>query len=145
MDTRTPVRIGVIAMLANIVFSLVLVFPLKHAGLALATSLSAFLNAALLYRGLREQGVYQPASGWPRLLLQVAVATSLMAGLLSFGVGTLEQWLSWGMAKRGWHLGAWLLGAVIVYLGALTLAGLRWNDLLSLHEGAPAERQSAER
>ncbi|MGH8612527.1 MAG: murein biosynthesis integral membrane protein MurJ, partial [Gammaproteobacteria bacterium] len=133
-DTRTPVRIGVIAMLSNIVFNLVLVFPMKHAGLALATSLSAFLNAALLYRGLREQGVYQPASGWPRLLLQVTAATSLMTALLFFGVEELEQWLSWGMMSRLWHLGAWLVAAAIVYLGALTVAGLRWKKLLS--EGA---------
>lgn len=144
-DIRTPVRIGVIAMLVNIVCKLVLVVPLQHAGLALATSLSAFLNAALLYRGLREQGVYQPASGWPRLLLQVTLATSLMGALLFFGVGGLEQWLSWGIATRGWRLGAWLLGGVIVYSGALTLTGLRWSDLLSLREGAQTKRQSAER
>ncbi|MGH8608999.1 MAG: murein biosynthesis integral membrane protein MurJ [Gammaproteobacteria bacterium] len=141
-DTRTPVRIGVIAMLSNIVLNLILVFPLQHAGLALATSLSAFLNAALLYRGLREKEIYQPASGWRSLLLQVAVATTLMAGLLFFGVAELEQWLSWGMMSRGWHLGVWLVGAAIVYLGALTLAGLRWKKLLSVGAEAEAERKS---
>src|SRR5690554_5239986 len=43
-DTKAPVRIGVIAMVANMVFNLLLVFPLAHAGLALATSMSAWLD-----------------------------------------------------------------------------------------------------
>lgn len=129
-DTRTPVRIGVIAICANIVFNLFLVFPLKHAGVALSTSLAAFLNAALLYRGLRMKGVYQPASGWPSLLLQVTVATSLMAALLLYGAPDLAQWLNWGITSRAWHLSLWMVVAVGVYLGALTLAGLRWREML---------------
>src|SRR5690606_22215910 len=59
-DTRTPVRIGIIAMVANMVFNLMLVWHLRHVGLALATAMSAWLNAALLYRGLKQAGVYQP-------------------------------------------------------------------------------------
>ncbi len=37
-DTRTPVKIGIIAMVANMAFNLALIWPLQHAGLALATS-----------------------------------------------------------------------------------------------------------
>lgn len=55
-DTKTPVKIGIIAMVANMVFNLILIFPLAHAGLALATSLSAWLNGYLLWRGLRKEG-----------------------------------------------------------------------------------------
>ncbi len=47
-DTVTPVRIGIIAMLTNIFLNLVLMFPLKHAGLALATSISSFINLVFL-------------------------------------------------------------------------------------------------
>ncbi|MCP1328729.1 murein biosynthesis integral membrane protein MurJ, partial [Halomonas sp. 707D4] len=47
-DTRTPVKVGIMAMVANMVFNLILIWPLAHAGLALATALSAFLNAGLL-------------------------------------------------------------------------------------------------
>ena len=43
----------VIAMLVNMGLNIALIFPLQHAGLALATSLSAYLNAFLLLRGLR--------------------------------------------------------------------------------------------
>ena len=57
-DMKTPVRIGIIAMVSNMVLNLILVlilhhyWQLGHVGLALATSLSAVLNAVLLFRGL---------------------------------------------------------------------------------------------
>ena len=81
-DTRTPVRIAVIAMVANMVMNIILVFPLAHAGLALATSLSATLNAFLLYRGLRREGVSQPEAGWPLLIRRGVLASAVMGGLL---------------------------------------------------------------
>ncbi len=56
-DTKTPVKVGIIAMIANMVFNLILIWPLAHAGLALATALSAFLNAGLLGYLLHKQGV----------------------------------------------------------------------------------------
>lgn len=54
-DTTTPVRIGIVAMLANICLNLVLMFPLKHAGLALATSLSSMINLIFLIRIMRNR------------------------------------------------------------------------------------------
>ena len=50
-DTASPVKYGVIALLSNMVLNLMLVWQFKHAGLALATSLSAFINAGLLFYG----------------------------------------------------------------------------------------------
>jgi len=52
---RTPVRIAVVALVANMAMNLMLIFPLAHAGLALATSLASFINAGLLYRLLVRQ------------------------------------------------------------------------------------------
>lgn len=75
-DTRTPVKIGIIAMAANMVLNLVLVIPLHyywqigHVGLALATSLAAFINAGLLFRGLRRDEVIRFHAGWGELLLR---------------------------------------------------------------------------
>lgn len=49
-DTKTPARIGIYSIILNVLFSLVLMGPLKHGGLALATSLAALFNAlALIY------------------------------------------------------------------------------------------------
>ncbi|HUU49797.1 MAG TPA: murein biosynthesis integral membrane protein MurJ [Nitrospinota bacterium] len=54
-DAKTPVKIGIYAMLANIILNLILMVPLKHGGLALATSLSSMLNLGLLVFILRKR------------------------------------------------------------------------------------------
>jgi putative peptidoglycan lipid II flippase len=51
-DTWTPLKIGLICLGANVVLNSILIFPLKHAGLALATSLSSVLNLILLCRAV---------------------------------------------------------------------------------------------
>lgn len=57
-DTRTPVKLTVIAVVVNLIFSLILIRPMAHGGLALANSLAAILNsgmlALLLGRELKE-------------------------------------------------------------------------------------------
>lgn len=130
-DTRTPVRIAVRAMAANMLLNLILVWPLAHAGLALATTLSAALNAFLLYRGLGVDGVYRLESGWGRLVLQVGAATLVMAGLLWFGAPGLEQWLALSRADRALHLLGWIGLGGAVYFGVLWFSGLRPRDFLA--------------
>lgn len=118
-DTRTPMRIGVAAMLANMGITLVLVWPLQHAGLAAATSLAAYLNALLLLRGLRRSGVYRPQPGWGRFLGRVATATAVMTLLLWLGSGSLDTWLARSAAERGLHLMIWVLAGLSGYGAAL--------------------------
>jgi putative peptidoglycan lipid II flippase len=54
-DTKTPVKVAVVAMIANIVFSLALMGPLKHGGLALALSLASTLQLFMLIFLLRRR------------------------------------------------------------------------------------------
>jgi len=129
-DTRTPVRIGVIAMAANMALNLALIFPMQHAGLALATSLAAYINAYLLWRGLYRTGVYRPLAGWGRLLLQVGSACAAMGGLLYFGAGELGSWFDMGAGERVLRLGAWVVAGILVYCGVLIALGLRPAMLL---------------
>jgi len=124
-DTRTPVRIAVIAMATNMVLNIVLVFPLAHAGLALATTLSASLNAFLLFRGLRREGVYLPQSGWPLLLLQGVAASALLAGVLYWGVGALSEWTTATTMDKVWRLLGLIVGGFFVYSAALLALGIR--------------------
>nr|CRH07946.1 putative virulence factor mviN homolog [Candidatus Magnetococcus massalia] len=81
-DTRTPVRIAIIAMSANMVFNLILMWPLAHVGLALATTLSAYLNMGLLYRALKRETGFCPEPGWGKAILKAGLATLAMAGVL---------------------------------------------------------------
>ncbi len=130
-DTKTPVRIGVIAMVCNIVLNLTLVWSLAHAGLALATSLAAFVNGGLLFRGLRRSGIYQPRSGWRPLLLRVGLAAVVMSLVLWYGTGEVQQWLEWGAWQRAANLLLWVVVGAGVYFGVLLVAGLRLRQLRS--------------
>jgi putative peptidoglycan lipid II flippase len=128
-DTKTPVKIGVIAMLANMGLNLALIFPLQHAGLALATSLAAYLNAYLLWRGLRRGQVYLPAEGWPRLLWQVAAAAAMMGLLLVALSPDLGDWLAAGRGGRVAWLGGLIAAGAACYFAVLLAFGVRLRDL----------------
>ena len=88
-DMQTPVRIGIIAMVLNMLFNLVLVIPLHHywqvghLGLAAATSLSAFINAILLFLTLRKKAIYQPSRGWFRFFVGSVISVAIMLLVLS--------------------------------------------------------------
>jgi putative peptidoglycan lipid II flippase len=113
---------------ANMVFNIILVFPLAHAGLALATTLSSALNAYLLYRGLRTGGIYRPQQGWRRIMLRVLFAASGMSLLLFLGAGDLPRWLDMGNWHRILFLLGWILAGGTAYLCLLYLAGMRVRD-----------------
>ena len=81
-DTTTPVRFAVIAMVSNMVFNLLLIIPLAHVGLALATSLSAFVNGGLLLRGLLQRDVFHFRRHWVAFLLRTGIAALVMVMVL---------------------------------------------------------------
>ncbi len=129
-DTKTPVKIAVKSMAANMVLNILLVFPLAHAGLALATTLSGTLNAYLLYRGLRQSGVYVPLAGWRDRIDRALLATLLMGLLLWFGVGALGVWVDMSRAERIQGL-LWLIGGgALSYFLLLWLLGVRKRDFV---------------
>lgn len=133
-DTRTPVRIGVIAMLANMVLTALIVTPwylLKlpgpHAGLALSTSLSAYLNAGLLYRGLRREGIYTDPR-WLGLLWRTLLSTSVMTAVLLWLLPPMGDWSNWNALHRVLHL-VFLIGlGTLAYGVPLWLLGVRWRS-----------------
>jgi len=124
-DTRTPVRVAVIAMGSNVVLNLLLVGPLAHAGLALASALSAWLNAGLLYRGLRRDGVLVHGPGWGRLGAQLGLALAALAAVVSLGQAPPGAWVGAPWHWRATTLGLWIAAGAGAYLAALWLAGWR--------------------
>jgi putative peptidoglycan lipid II flippase len=130
-DTKTPVRIGIIAMATNMVLNIVLVFlfDLGYVGLALATSLAAFVNAGLLFAGLRRDGVYHFQSGWLRFLLRIIVANAFMVAFLIFYAGNWQDWLEWGGWQRATQLGVLSVGGLAIYLITLFGAGMRLRHI----------------
>ncbi len=129
-DMRTPVKIGILAMVANMVFNGILIWPLKHAGIALATSLSAVLNAGLLFYYLQTKNIYQPRAGWWFFSLRLIVANIILGICLQWMAGDLQQWIVQTLLWRVEHLTVLLVSAVVIYFGSLWLLGLRLRDLL---------------
>jgi putative peptidoglycan lipid II flippase len=89
-DTRTPVKIAIVCLLANVVLSLSLIWFLAHVGIALATTISAWLNAGLLGRGLWREGLLRSDQRLRRRLPGILGAgVAMAAGLL-----LLQPWLA---------------------------------------------------
>jgi putative peptidoglycan lipid II flippase len=124
-DIATPVRIGVVTLLATLAMNAAFVRPLQHAGLALAIGLGACLNAALLYGTLRRRGIFQPLPGWHRFALQMGVALALMVGVLWVAMGTSASWLTGGPLLRAGRLSLVVLAGASTYFAALWLLGIR--------------------
>jgi putative peptidoglycan lipid II flippase len=134
-DTKTPVKIGLIALIVNFVLSVVLAYSLTrlgyvgtHAGLALAISIAAIVNAWLLYRGLRKDMTLANFSGWPRFLFRVLLSNALMTACLVLLQRPLDWWLDVGAAGRAGWLGLIIVGGAASYFAMLWLCGLRLGD-----------------
>ncbi len=127
-DIRTPVRIAVVTLALTQVMNFAFVWPLQHAGLALAIGLGACFNAAMLLRGLRRRDIYTPQPGWPLFLFKLAIAVYAMAAVLWLGSGTDASWLAMGAAARAFHLGWMVVLGAAAYFLVLWLLGFRIAD-----------------
>jgi len=127
-DIRTPVKIALLTLTLTQLMNLVFIGWLHHAGLALSTGLASCINAALLYRGLREREVYRPAAGWGKFLLQLLTALLLMGLTLAWGLGREADWFQWHSLTRISHLSLLVAAGGGVYLLALWVLGFRLKD-----------------
>ncbi len=78
-DTVGPVKVAVAVTVVNTALSLALIGPLGHVGIALATGLTAWLNAGLLYWGLARSGRIRPDRQLLGVLPRLALALAAMA------------------------------------------------------------------
>ena len=105
------------------------VSELQHAGLALATSLSAFLNAGLLFAGLYRLGIYRPLAGWGKMGLRMLLANGAMVAVILLLCAESRHWLNWSVWQRACQLGGLCLAGVAVYAVVLVASGLRLRHL----------------
>jgi len=135
-DTQTPVRFAIISMVSNMFLNLIFVgvllllhFRGPHTGLALASTVAAYLNAGMLFRSLRRLGVYHPEPGWARVWFAVSLACVVMAALLFWQSGLQDQWLAAGATHRAGMLAMLVTSGSLAYLAVLFVCGLRKHDL----------------
>jgi putative peptidoglycan lipid II flippase len=127
-NIATPVRIAILTLVTTQLLNAVLVGPLAHAGLALAISLGACLNAGLLYRGLRRHGIYQPLPGWTAFFGKVLLAVTAMGAAVWAAAGPATWWLSAAASLRGAAICALVALGAAVYFVVLWLCGVRVRD-----------------
>lgn len=129
-DTKTPVKIGIIAMVVNMVLNIILMLQFAHVGLALATALSAMLNAWLLFQGLRRADVYVPRSGWGGFALKLLLP-NLGLMLIIFWLNPDNfDWLADSGPERSGRLLGIIAAAAAAYFILLHIVGIRLKQLL---------------
>ncbi|TAK48120.1 MAG: murein biosynthesis integral membrane protein MurJ [Betaproteobacteria bacterium] len=121
----TPVKIGILTLVATQLMNLAFIGPLRHAGLALAIGLGACLNAALLYRYLRAHAIFTPQRGWGRFALRLLLAVSVMGAALHFAMGSPAWWLQAGWPAKVPALGGLVLLGIAAYGSVLYACGFR--------------------
>jgi len=131
-DTKTPVKIGVKALVLGMILNVIFVLTLlrtgwapAHVGLAAATTLSSISNATMLFFGLRKANVYRPGPGWRSMFMRVGLATAVMTAFLIWLLTQAGDWLLMSTGSRIAWLGAAVLGGAAVYFAVGWTAGLR--------------------
>ncbi|ALJ27624.1 transmembrane virulence factor MmviN [Stenotrophomonas acidaminiphila] len=151
-DTKTPVRAGVAALVANMVFNFILLAvlyqvmvpealkaqgvmaalaaqPGLHLALGIASALSSYLNLALLWCWLGRTGVYRRRPGWGGYVLRLVLACMAMSAVLLAllhwlpGFGGMDKW------QRIGGLALLVGGGGLTYLLAMLAMGFRPRDL----------------
>lgn len=124
-NIKTPVKVGALAMLVNTVLCAVLIMPMAHAGLTLASTIAGYVNCGILLVLLLKRGIYLPSPGWVRFLFQLFAANALMGLFLFYLVGEVSFWMSKPIYARLGFLLSSVGAAAVVYLTALLVCGMR--------------------
>jgi putative peptidoglycan lipid II flippase len=120
-DTKTPVRIAMLGLASNLVFSLALMGPFRHSGLALANSLASIINFLLLSFFLRKKLQRIDAKKIMRSFSQVALS-SLVMGAAGWTLLQGELWTHSGSAAlKSFYLGGTLILCIVIYLLSASL------------------------
>jgi putative peptidoglycan lipid II flippase len=130
-DMRTPMLIAVGVLVLTQALNFLLVPLLQHAALTLTIAIGALVNATWLLVGLMRRGSYRPEPGWMRFLLQVAVATGVLAVLLVWGARHFD-WIALRAVRlqRIALLAALVAGAAVLYFAVLALVGVKLRSFV---------------
>ena len=115
-DTKTPMINGMVAVVLNIILNICLVKVMGHAGLALATSLSAIICILLLFRSLKKKIGYYGQDKISITFIKTLIASIVMGVVTYFVYHFLFNILGLGLVQEAISLGVSVLLGVIVYL-----------------------------
>jgi len=116
-DTRTPVRVAMLALFCNVTLSLALIGPLKHGGLALATSIATMLNVTILLFFLVKRIGPLDWQALIRSLLRTIVASAVIA-IICRWIAIHDLWIQPGnWTAKAIILGTGVLVSIVTYIG----------------------------
>jgi putative peptidoglycan lipid II flippase len=135
-DTKTPVRVGLIALGINMALNVCVALPAiyfdvpnAHVLIATSTCVSAAINSTLLWRGLAKAGVYKARPGWGALVGRVLAANAAMGALLIWMGGDVAGWLAAPPLERATRLALCIVAAAATYFAVLFVTGTRMRHL----------------
>lgn len=132
-DTTSPVVVGVIAMIANVVLSLALIGSFSHVGIAIATSLASWLNALILFALLIRRGHYQADGRLLRRLLGMIIASTIMGAALWYAKSLLAAEFEGDLVTRIVALALLIaLGGGLYAIAALLTGAASFADMKSM-------------
>ncbi len=128
-DTKTPVKAGIVAMTSNIILNLILVQYFGHVGLAAATSISALINAAILYFFLVKQSIFKFNNTFYKMLIKVIFATIIMALYIYYFESNISLYVDSSLIERALILSKTIMISALIYFVTLFLLGVRLKQL----------------
>lgn len=128
-DVKAPVKIAVICLFANVALSAILMQYFAHVGLAMSTTLSALLNAGLLYARLHQHAQFRLQTRWLEFILQLILANGAMMYILVLIMNYFGDWLLLDTKMRVLGLGLLVAAGGAVYFFTLIASGLRLRHL----------------
>lgn len=136
-DSKTPVRIGIVAMIVNMLLNVIFVLSFlhltdipAHVGLALATTGSAYCNAGLLALTLRKQQYLKLGPAFGIQLMRILLGVVVMSGWLIYASPAMTDWAQWTWSDRLLELLKLIVPAILFYVLLLWIMGTRRHHLL---------------
>lgn len=136
-DTKTPVKYSMVVFAANLIFSLLLMKPFGHVGIASATTIAAFVSLYQYVRGLKKRGFWTFGSELIKKIVKITVSSLIMGVVLIGGEIALNHfygsWLALGYAlKIPFFVGLCVLGVATFGTAAKLTGALNISDIMCM-------------
>lgn len=128
-DTKTPVRCSITAICSNIIFNLILIWPLGYVGLALSTALAAYVNISLLIYFLKKRNIYTISKQTLLFILKVLFAGFIMATVIFMIRPEFESWIAMSTIEATFYLALLVVAGGIVFTTVCLILGIRTSTL----------------
>lgn len=134
-NIKTPVKVGVIAMIVNSILCAIFFIPMAHAGLTLASSIAGYVNCGTLLYLLVNRGIYKQRPGWLKFIMRLIFANTLIVCYLYFVQGDVDYWMNMTRLHRISILIMHVCSAFTIYVVALWTSGIRISHFRGQFKG----------